>query len=224
MATRLPSFFEEFVHEVKAMAALQQTSFKAFIKRHPVLIFYVLTFAIAWGIVLLLIGRAGGIPGNSEQAARLFPFMIVALYAGPAVASLLVTGLTSGRAGFRELFSRLFKWRVAAGWYAVALLTAPAAWTVVLLALSPISSVFRSGLVTSSDKVSLLLFGIVGGLIVAVFEEVGWTWFATTRLRLRHGILATGLITGVLWGAFYLPVSTCGTVLRQPVPSPWPSS
>jgi membrane protease YdiL (CAAX protease family) len=48
--------------------------------------------------------------------------------------------------------------------------------------------------------------GIVAGLIVPVFEELGWTSFAMPWLRLRHDIFATGLIMGVLWGAWHFPL------------------
>lgn len=188
------------------MATLQQTSFQAFIKRHAVLTYYALTFAISWGVVLLFVVGPGGIPATSGQFARLFPFAVASLYAGPAVAGLLLTGLVSGRAGFRELLSRLLKWRVGAGFYAVALLTAPLVFAAVFFALSLISPVFLPSIVTTSDKVYLLLLGSVGGVIVAFFEELGWTGFATPRLRQRYGILTTGLITGVLWGAFYILV------------------
>lgn len=186
------------------MATLSQTSFKAFIKRHPVLAYYALTFAISWGGVLLVIGGPGGIPATSEQFARLLPFAIPALLAGPSIAGMLLTGLVSGRAGFRELLSRLLMWRVGARWYAVALLTAPLVFTAVLLALSLTSPVFLPGILTTSDKASPLLFGIAWGLIAGFFEELGWTGFATPRLRLRYGVLTTGLIMGVLWGAWHV--------------------
>ena len=58
------------------MAALQQTSFQAFIKRHPVLTYYALTFAISWGGMLLVIGGPGGIPSTPEQFARLIPLVV----------------------------------------------------------------------------------------------------------------------------------------------------
>jgi membrane protease YdiL (CAAX protease family) len=46
---------------------------------------------------------------------------------------------------------------------------------------------------------------IVVGLIVGIFEELGWTGFAVpTLLRMRYGVLSTGLIVGVLWGAWHL--------------------
>ncbi len=44
---------------------------------------------------------------------------------GPFISGLLFTGVLYGRAGFRQLKSRLLKWRVGLGWYVFALLIAP---------------------------------------------------------------------------------------------------
>jgi membrane protease YdiL (CAAX protease family) len=93
---------------------------------------------------------------------------------------------------------------VGARWYAVALLTAPLLFSAVLLALSLTSPVFLPRILTTSDKVSLLLMGIAVGLGAGIFEELGWTGFAIPRMRLRYGVLGTGLIVGVLWGAWHL--------------------
>ena len=87
---------------------------RAFIKRHPALTFYALVFAISWGGMLLVVGGPGGIPGSSEQVEKLMPSVLLALFAGPSVAGVLVTGLVSGRAGLGELLSRLVRWRVGA--------------------------------------------------------------------------------------------------------------
>jgi hypothetical protein len=38
----------------------------AFIKRHPVLIFYVLAFAISWGGILFVVGGPDGYPGPTS--------------------------------------------------------------------------------------------------------------------------------------------------------------
>jgi uncharacterized protein len=117
----------------------------------------------------------------------------------------VLTGLLYGKAGLRELRSRLLKWRVSARWYAVALLTAPLVFTVVLIPLSLISPVFLPGIFASEAKVSFVLMGIVVALIVGIFEELGWTGFAVpTLLRLRYGVLSTGIIVGVLWGSWHL--------------------
>jgi membrane protease YdiL (CAAX protease family) len=183
------------------------TSIKAFAKRHPVLTYYALTFAISWGGLLLVIGGPGGIPGAPEQFETLLPVVSLALVAGPSVASVLLTGLVYGRAGYRDLLSRLLRWRVGARWYAVALLTAPLLMTAIPLALSLHFPEFLPRMFATDDKAPLLLFGVAAGLMAGIFEELGWTGFAIPRLRLRYGILTTGLIVGFLWGAWHLLVN-----------------
>jgi uncharacterized protein len=180
---------------------------KDFIQRHPVLSYYVLVFAISWGGFLLVIGGPGGIPATPEQLEMLIPFAIPALLAGPSVAGLLLTGLVSGRAGLRELLSRLLRWRVGARWYAVALLAAPLSMTAIPLALSLAFPEFVPGIFTKDDKASLLLLGIAAGLAAGIFEELGWTGFAIPRLRPRYGVLTSGLIVGALWGAWHFIVN-----------------
>jgi membrane protease YdiL (CAAX protease family) len=105
----------------------------------------------------------------------------------------------------------LFKWRVGGRWYAVALLTAPLSVTTALLALSLSSPEFLPAIFTSDDKAALLLIGIFAGLMVGIFEELGWTGFAIPRLRLRYGVLSTGLILGLLWGAWHFPLFFWGS-------------
>src|SRR5215469_3260268 len=49
-----------------------------FIKQHPVLTYYVLTFAISWGALLVAVG-SGGWPRSPKQLAKMIPVMIVAM-------------------------------------------------------------------------------------------------------------------------------------------------
>ena len=53
----------------------------------------------------------------------------------------------------------------------------------------------------------------IKGLVVPgmLFEELGWTGFATPTLRRRNRVLATGLIVGVLWGAWHFLVTLWGS-------------
>jgi len=169
-----------------------------FIKRHSLLIYFTLTFIISWGAVLILAGP-NGIPVAEDQAVVLG----MALLLGPSVAGILLTGLTSGRDGFREALSHLLTWRVSARWYAVALLTAPLSAVVVLLVLSLFSPEFTTLIFISDDKASLILMGLVAGLMVGCVEELGWTGFAIPLMRLRYGVFATGLTVGLLWGAWH---------------------
>jgi membrane protease YdiL (CAAX protease family) len=105
------------------------------------------------------------------------------------------------------LLSRLLTWRVGARWYAVALLTAPLVYVAMSFALSLSSRAFLPNILTTSDTAALLLMGLAYGLLGGGFcEELGWTGFAVPRLRQRYGVLTTGLIVGVLWGAYHFSV------------------
>jgi membrane protease YdiL (CAAX protease family) len=177
------------------------STIKTFIQRHPVLTYFILTFALSWGGMLLVIGGRGAIPGTSEQTD---PFVYLAMLPGPSIAGILLTGLVYGRAGFRTLLSHFLSWRVGARWYAVALLAAPLVASTTLFLLLPTSPVFLPGIFASNDKASLLLSSIVAGLVVGIFEEIGWTGFAVPGLRRRYSVLSTGLIVGLLWGVWHL--------------------
>jgi membrane protease YdiL (CAAX protease family) len=175
---------------------------KAFITRHPVATYYVLTFAISWG-GMLAIGGLGGLSDPEWQSDPRLPFLGVAMLAGPSLAGLLMTGLVAGRAGYRALLARLLRWRVGVRWYAVALLTAPLVTAATLVPLVFISPVFLPAIVTADDKASLLLSALAMAPMVGILEELGWTGFAIPRLRARHSVLATGLIVGLPWGAWH---------------------
>src|SRR5215208_1714346 len=169
------------------------TTIRAFTKRHSLLSFYALAFAITWGGLIMVVGGPSEILGTPEALNTRFALVILAWLAGPSVASILMTGLVYGREGFRNLFTRMRRWRVGARWYAVALLTAPLLVTAVLLALSLSSPEYLPTILTTSDKAALLLLGIVGTLVGGIFEELGWTGFATPTLlrRMRYGVLTT---------------------------------
>lgn len=175
---------------------------RSFIQKRPVLTYFALTFALSWGSWLVL---TGGAPMRADPR-----FMIIVLSApvAPAIGGLLMIALTTGRAGYRELLARLLRWRVQARWYAVALLLFPLVtiMTAVLLALSLRSPEFLAAIFTTADPVRLLLPSVTGGLLVGFCEELGWTGFAIPRLRLRYGVLATGLLVGVVWGTWHAPL------------------
>jgi membrane protease YdiL (CAAX protease family) len=187
---------------------------KAIARTHAIVAYFVLTFAISWGGVLLVIGGPDGITGTTAQDDPLFPLVFVAMLAGPSLAGVALTGLFGGMAGLRELMTGLSKWRVGARWYAVALLTAPLLTAVVLLAASVLSAQFVPTILATNDRAALLRFAFAVGLFAGAFEEAGWTGFAVPALRLRYGVVATGLIVGVFWGAWHILAIVWGVGVR----------
>jgi membrane protease YdiL (CAAX protease family) len=175
---------------------------KSFIRKYPVVTYFILTFVLSWGCMVLMIGPSS-FPVTAELSEAQGALLYMGMLIGPSVAGILLTGLEDGKAGFRRLMARLRAWRVGARWYAVALLTAPLMATAVLLILSLFSPAFVPALFTADDKLGLLLSGVMAGLMVGIFEELGWTGFAVPHLRSRYGIFTTGLIVGLVWGAWH---------------------
>ena len=176
-----------------------------FCKKYALWVFFVLAFALSWGCLLLVIGP-GGFMGTEQVDEAKMPLVYLAVLVGPSAAGLLLTGFTQGRVGLKSLRSRLFNWRVGGRWYALAFLTAPLAMVVTLFALSIIYPTILPGIALADNALSFILTGIAGGLSAGIFEELGWTGFAVPQLRQRYGILQTGLVMGLLWGAWHFPL------------------
>jgi len=174
-------------------------------RRHPLLMFFAVAFAISYAGILLVV-RFGGDEPVTPSDSR-FLLMMLAWLAGPSVASLVMTGLVSGKSGYRHLHRRLITWRVRPVWYAFALLLAPLVSVSLSYALSVFSPAFMPNIVTSTDALAVLLMGLGYGLLGGGFlEELGWTGFAVPRFRMRYSVLGAGLIMGLLWGAYHFSI------------------
>jgi len=166
------------------------------IKKHPLVAYYLLTFALSWGGFVIVAGPRA-LANTNWQSEETFLSAVMVMLAGPSIAGLLLTGLVDGRQGFRDLFARLRKWRVGLRWYAMAILPAPLIAAGVVFALS-----LPLPLLTADNKAAVLLGGL-GAAVTTVLEEIGWTGFAVPRLRRRHSVPMTGVIVGVLWGLWH---------------------
>lgn len=176
-----------------------------FIMRYSVLIYYVLTFLISWGSLLILVG-ANGLLGYKSIPADKMPLLYLGMLLGPSIAGLAMTGLESGKDGYRELLRRLRDWRVSAKWYAVALFTAPLLLGMIIFGLSLTSSNYVPTIFSTKDKITPITGGIIAAILVGIFEELGWTGFAVPRLRKRFSMLVVGLAMGFLWGLWHMPL------------------
>jgi membrane protease YdiL (CAAX protease family) len=176
----------------------------ALIRRHPVPVYFALTFLISWGGGFLILGP-GGLPLRAEEFESFGALLYVAMLGGPSVAGILLTGLVDGRRGFREVLIRLRRWRAGWRWYALALVPAVVAIATAAL-LWRVSSAFRPAILDSNDIAGMVMGALAPAILVGVFEEIGWTGFAVPHLRSRYSVLSTGLAVGVVWGAWHFPL------------------
>jgi membrane protease YdiL (CAAX protease family) len=171
----------------------------ALVKRHPLTTFFILAYALSWWAWI-------------PYAAGAFPNPIVSF--GPFLAAVVVLAVTEGKAGLLGLFRRMVRWRVAPGWYAVALLlpavlAASATALNVMLGAQPPSATQLGAWtgIFSTFAIVLLIPGFGGA-----WEEPGWRGYALPRLQSGRSALVASLILGALIAGWHLPLMVAGQV------------
>jgi uncharacterized protein len=159
----------------------------------PLVAYFVLAFGITWlAIIAFLSGRSFRFDTiSTNDGLLLFGFMCL----GPSTAGLVMTAAVGGRAGLRDLWSRIRSWHASPAMWAVALLTSPVITITVLL--------FLAATVSSAFTPETRAIGLFIGIIAGLFEEIGWTGFATPRLLGRFSPLVAGLVLGLLWASWH---------------------
>ena len=169
------------------------------IRRHPLVAFFVLAYALSWWPSIL-------------YAFDLSPQPIVGF--GPFLAALVVLAITSGKTGVVGLLRRMVRWRVSPVWYAVALLVpvvitvAAAVLNVLLGAQAPSSTELGGWSTLFSTFLLLLLIPGIGG----AWEEPGWRGYALPRLQTGRSALYASLILAVPIIVWHLPLMIVGEI------------
>ena len=163
--------------------------------RHPVVTYFVLTFALSWiGALTVaaphLIHRE---PLPKITGILMFPAMLL----GPSFVGTLLTRIVDGKSGLRSLLSQVFRIRVSGPWYA-ALLIPP------ILVLGVLFVLER--LVSSTFAPNRFWLGILFGFPAGFLEEIGWTGYAFPKMRSQNDGLTPSILLGLLWSLWHLPV------------------
>jgi membrane protease YdiL (CAAX protease family) len=164
------------------------------IKKNHLVVYFVLAYAITWAVEIPLAASSRG------WIAWRPPFAIHYLAAyGPMLAAIVVTALTTGADGLKELLGRVLKWRVGLLWWSVALspLLAYGAIAFVLRLVQGIWTDFRLlGEVNFLPRLSIGAAILLWVFTYGLGEEVGWRGFALPRLQRNHIALVASLICG----------------------------
>ena len=156
------------------------------VKRHPLITFFVLAYALSWCAV----------PFGGFEAE------------GPLLAALIVIPLTQGRAGLRELGSRMIRWRVGWIWYAVAI-GLPLAALLITVALNVALGAGAPSLAQMGPLSSLIMVfavRLINPLNGPMGEEPGWRGFALSGLQASRSPLVATLILALLVTIWHVPL------------------
>jgi membrane protease YdiL (CAAX protease family) len=159
-----------------------------------------LSYLVFWGPLAFF-----KIPAASFVRGATGPVWALALYIiGGFVPSLVAVFLTwkhQGAAGLRQLGRRMIQFNIGWRWYlaAVAVVIFSVAAQLVMIRLFGQTFPMPLFLAQLGSVVPLLILGPLS-------EEIGWRGYALERLQTKWNALVSGLIVGLVWGLWHLPL------------------
>ncbi len=172
-----------------------------FFKRHPLMLYFTLSFAFTWLIL------SPGVAANLGLLDFEFDGTVLTILGGigPLLAVIVVTKTTEGNAGVRKIFHSMFNWQVKFRWWAAAVLLLAG-----LFAIASLLGMLTGGSAPNSAAGIYLNGGstilVILLLLVGSFgEEPGWRGFALSKLQEGHSPLKATLILTFFWWLWHLP-------------------
>jgi len=185
------------------------SSLRRLLNEHPLVAYFVIAFVGSWVCLLpFALSRGANGLGLLPYALPDSVFYIggtLFTFAGPALASLAVTAIISGRAGVGRLLRRCIQWHVGIQWYLIAIF---GLLVVYLLGYSVFLGVNLPLALLAHLPLLLTVFLPLAVLIIltaSFAEELGWRGFALPRLQQRYGPILGTIILGTLHGLWHLP-------------------
>ncbi len=161
--------------------------------------FLLLTFAISWGLIGLLLAAPEVTSRWLGSVRASHPFFVLAVWA-PAIAAGVVVVRDTGINGLGRFMGRFRLWRAPLAWWGFLVLGVPAVF-------------YLGALLGGTDPVSLLpaagpwelLLTAAFMLMLGPVEEPGWRGVALPILQRRLAPLWAGLTVGLIWGLWHIP-------------------
>src|SRR5215210_6654072 len=184
------------------------SSLSSVVKRHPIITFFVLTYAITWAIESPLVFLTDFVTATQGLV------LVILASNVPSVMAIVLTAMVFGKGSLRKLLGRLLIWHVNPLWYLVVFLG-----PVVLVGGAVALNALVGGPALSLGMPLLgaaifLAFSIFPGS--ALGEEIGWRGYVLPRLQTRMSALSASLVLAPIWGLWHLPLWLTGDPVKTP--------
>src|SRR5215208_6682830 len=178
------------------------------VKRHPIIAFFVLAYALAWIIESPLVFLTDSISDTQG-------LVIVILASNvPSAVAIVLTAIVFGRGALRKLLGRLLIWRVNPLWY-LGVVLGPVALVGGMVAFNTLLGGPALSLGMPLVSVAIFFgFSIFPGS--ALGEEIGWRGYVLPRLQSRMSALSAALLIAPIWGLWHLPLWLTGDPVKTP--------
>jgi membrane protease YdiL (CAAX protease family) len=173
------------------------------LKNYSLSLYFVIAFSLPT-VTTIIVALVAGLPSDivvKEMSASAV-VVVMAMVHAPTIAAMIVVFRSQSFEGIKALFQQLRHWDFSPHWYLKAILIFPATILAVLLMLSLYSSDF--------DPVFTLSILAFAALFSPLWEEIGWTGFATPVMLRRWSPLQVALLLGFLHAMWHLPATIYG--------------
>jgi uncharacterized protein len=161
-------------------------------------LFFVLTFAISWGVASAMLAFRAEIEAVAGPIDGHNPVFILAVW-GPAISAFTLIWLRYGLNGLGSFLRRLTLWRMRWGWWAFLILSIPLARYFGAALSGELSQPFPFS--PWYDVFPALLMT----LIIGPVEEFGWRGFAQPLLQRWMAPFWATLVLGAIWALWHYP-------------------
>ena len=175
-------------------------------------VFFIIAFGFSWlfwvplalaeqGILTLPDTIHGFLAGGSNPAAW-----------GPFVAAFLMTAIYEGWSGDKALIGRGLNFKIGWKWYVVVFCLLPLIIGLPFVVAQMAGEVIpEAWAAREAGDIPLVIFAVVAFFVIFLTggplqEEFGWRGYATDRLQEKFNALTTGIIMGLLWASWHLPL------------------
>ena len=162
---------------------------KSFIDKHPISIFFGLTFVLSW------------FPWYMRIAPEV-------LTMGPSIAAFILVLIIGGKRGFVDLIRPFGRWRASLGLWGIAVFGMAVLYLIglgihlLLGGEAPPFTMIR-------EELNLIPLYLVLVVLMPwngpVGEEFGWRGYVLPKLQNKYGPLTASLVIGTIWGIWHLP-------------------
>jgi membrane protease YdiL (CAAX protease family) len=175
--------------------------------------FLVLTFGLSWGIAALLIFFTDQMVAIFGEITNRNPLYILMAYS-PGIVGVFLVWRNYGLKGLGSFFRRLTLWRMPRVWWLYLIVGIPAIAYLAAALNGTISDPFPF------SPWYLVFPALVQGLfLLGTMEEFGWRGVAQPLLQRKLAPFWAGLIVGIIWATWHLPVFLFGGGVQY---SAWP--
>jgi membrane protease YdiL (CAAX protease family) len=166
-------------------------------ERPALALFFGIVFGSTWLLQLpAILVQRGCLAAPIDRTTPL----VVLGYFVPTIAALVLSRRAHGGAGVRALLRPFGAWRVAPGWYLLAL-AHPAAILTGAMVLARVVAGSHLGNVLNPPTAAAQIAAMV---VIPFTEQIPWRGFAYPQVERRCGPLGASLVVGAAWALFHL--------------------